>query len=570
LYTSSTAFLEAVTDAGVSYIFANFGSDHPALIEALAEARSLGGRVPTVITCPNEMVALSAAHGFAQVTGEPQVVVVHVDCGTQALAGAVHNAAKCRIPVLIFAGAAPYTQEGELRGGRNEFIHWIQDVFDQRGLVRGYMKYDNEIRTGRNIKQIVNRALQFANSEPKGPVYLIAAREVMEEEIPRASTDSGHWRSISPLALAPNDVEAVVAELLAAQRPLIVTSYLGRSNEAFAELVRLCHRLSIGVIESGPTYLNFPNDDALYLGNQFSEPLQNPDLANADLVMVLDSDVPWIPIHNRPNPGAKIIHIDADPLKVQMPLWYMHADRVYQADVGLALSQINSRLADCRIDEQIIGARLERYRSRHLEWASKVLAREHPDGNQITPEFLTSRIREQIGEDCIVLNEGITNYTVIHSHLRLTTPGSIYRSGGSSLGWNGGAAIGMKLACPKKTIVSLTGDGSYMFCVPSSVHWMSRKCGTPFLQVIYNNRGWRSPKLSTLALHPNGYASRSDDIGVNLDPPPDYAGIAAAAGGALARKVRRADELDQALAEALRAVRNEGRSAVLDVWLPQL
>ena len=130
------------------------------------------------------MVALTCAQGFAQISGRAQAVLVHVDCGTQAMAGAIHNVAKCRVPVLIFAGASPYTQEGELKGGRNEFIHWLQDVPDQRGILRGYMKYENELRTGRNIKQMIYRALQIASSDPKGPAYLMAAREVLEEEIP--------------------------------------------------------------------------------------------------------------------------------------------------------------------------------------------------------------------------------------------------------------------------------------------------------------------------------------------------------------------------------------------------
>src|SRR5258708_31256783 len=119
MYTASTALLEALGEWGVSYIFANFGSDHPALIEAIAEAGAAGRPIPQVITCPNEMVALSAAHGYAQVTGKAQAVLVHVECGTQALAGAVHNAARGRIPVLIFAGASPFTHEGVLRGSRN-------------------------------------------------------------------------------------------------------------------------------------------------------------------------------------------------------------------------------------------------------------------------------------------------------------------------------------------------------------------------------------------------------------------------------------------------------------------
>src|SRR5262249_47007352 len=150
------------TAAGISYLFANFGSDHPAVLEALAAAASTGRTVPAVITCPQEMVALSAAQGFAQVTGRAQAVLVHVDAGPQRLGGASHNAARARVPVLILAGASPFTQEGELPGSRNEHIHWLQDVFDQRGIVRNYVKYENEIRTGRNIAQIVHRALQIA------------------------------------------------------------------------------------------------------------------------------------------------------------------------------------------------------------------------------------------------------------------------------------------------------------------------------------------------------------------------------------------------------------------------
>jgi acetolactate synthase-1/2/3 large subunit len=168
------------------------------------------------------------------------------------------------------------------------------------------------------------------------------------------------------------------------------------------------------------------------------------------------------------------------------------------------------------------------------------------------------------------LNEGITNYTAINDHIGATLPGTRFSSGGSALGWGGGAAIGAKLARPESEIVCLTGDGSYMFSVPSTVHWIARRYATPFLQVIYNNRGWKSPKLSTLAVYPDGYASRASDLGIGFDPQPDYSAIAAAAGGAFARVVRDPAELDDAIQQALHAVRAERRCAVLDVWLPPL
>lgn len=115
------------------------------------------------------MVALSAANGYAQVTGEPQAVIVHVECGTQNLGGAVHNSAKGRTPVLIFAGASPFTQEGEATGSRNEFIHWIQDVADQRGIVRGYTKYDNEIRSAKILNSLFTGRYSLRQAILKDP-----------------------------------------------------------------------------------------------------------------------------------------------------------------------------------------------------------------------------------------------------------------------------------------------------------------------------------------------------------------------------------------------------------------
>ena len=569
MYSASSALLEALHEAGVAYIFANFGSDHPALIEAIAEAKATGRAIPSVITCPNEMVALSCAHGYAQLTGHAQAVIVHVDCGTQALGGAVHNVARGRAPVLIFAGMSPSTQEGELRGSRNEFIHWLQDVPDQRAIVRQYMKYTHEIRSGRNVEQIVCRALQLARSDPKGPVYLVGAREVMEEATETVQIDMSEWQPVAPAPLPAEGVTQLAEALAKARRPLVVTSYVGRSHGAVEALIRFCRLAGAGVIESAPSCMNFPHDNPFYLGNQWNEPFQNPMLADADLVIVIDSDVPWIPTVNRPNDRAAIFHIDIDPLKEAATLWYIGARRSFRADAALALGQLNDALAARPIEPGALDERSRHWADAHARRLSQLANLEVGGNGEITPEYLTARVRLQIGPDAIVLSEGITNYPAICNHSARTRPGTYFASGGSSLGWSGGAAIGMKLAQPDRTIVSLTGDGSYMFSIPSTVHWMARQYRTPFLQVVYNNRGWKAPRFSALAVHPQGYASRANDLGLRFDPPPDYAGIAAAAGGAHACLIKRADEIDGAIAEGLRVVREEKRCAVIDAWLAE-
>jgi acetolactate synthase I/II/III large subunit len=567
MYTTGSAFLEALLETGVEYVFANLGSDHTSIVEAYAAARRAGKKVPQFITAPHEMVAMTVAHGYAQASGRAQAVVVHVECGTQSLAGAVHNAAKGRVPVLVFAGMSPATLEGEVRGSRNEFIHWLQDVFDQRGLVRGYMRYDNEIRVGANVKQIVHRAMQFAHSDPRGPVYLTAAREIMEQEIPPVAIDTAKWPTVAPTALPPDASAEIVRALSSAKRPLIVTSYLGRNPAASEQLVRFTQRLGIGVLESVPNHLSFPHDNPLYQGSHWNEKRQNMALAEADVVLVIDSDVPWIPTINKPARDAKIFHIDVDPLKQQMPLWYIGAERIYRADGEVALRQLNSHLDTQKIDESAVAERRGHYEQRHRERLTQLRRAEQPQGDSITAEYLTACVGRAIGPEAIVLSEGVTNFHNVANHSGRTKPGTLMTSGGGSLGWNGGAAVGVKLAKPDAFVTAMTGDGTYMFTIPSTVHWMAKRYKTPFLQVIYNNGGWRAPRLSAMGVHPHGLASQGDDIAIAFDPPPDYAGIAAAAGGAHGETIKRVDEVEAAVARAVRVVREEGRSAVINAFI---
>jgi acetolactate synthase-1/2/3 large subunit len=569
MYTTSTAFLEALQEAGVSYIFANFGSDHPAIIESLTEASNNNKNLPKVIISPHEFVAMTAAHGYAQLTGEPQAVIVHVECGTQNLGGAIHNAFKAKVPVFVFAGASPYTQEGEMLGSRNEFIHWHQDVNDQRGIMRGYAKYDNEIRTGKNVKQLVHRSLQIAKSEPQGPVYLMGPRETMEEEIEQVTIDPSLWEPISPSALPEEEVYELVSDLLKAENPMIVTSYLGRKQDAVEELVKLADKLAIPVLESVPQTMNFPGNHPMHVGYQWNEDRQHTMLEEADFILAIDSDVPWIPTKNKPREDAIIYYIDADPLKEDMPLWYIPSKRFFRANSLTALLQINSKLAEEKIDSNSVTKRREKVTAFHTEMKEVVKQAEQLKEDFITPEYLTACVREVMDDNTIVLNEAITNYGVVTSHIGATKPGSYFSSGAGSLGWNGGAALGMKLAHPDKTIISLTGDGSYLFSIPSVVHTMSEQYETPFLTIIYNNFGWNAPKHSTLGVHPEGIAKQSDQFWVNFNPNSELAKVAEAAGNAYAETVKDPGKLKGVLQKALEYVKG-GRSAVLDVRIPKV
>ena len=207
----------------------------------------------------------------------------------------------------------------------------------------------------RNINNSFHRSLQFAQSDPKGPVYLMGAREVMEAEVEPVTIDTSLWEPIQPSAIPPQAVHEIVHDLLKAEKPLVVTSYLGRNPEAVDELIQFCERLSIPVIESVPNYMNFPSDHPLHCGYQWNTPGQNELIADADLILVMDSDVPWIPLKNKPSDQATIYYFDIDPIKEQMPLWYIPSKRFFKVDSQIALQQMNDQLNNNPyIDQELV------------------------------------------------------------------------------------------------------------------------------------------------------------------------------------------------------------------------
>ena len=202
----------------------------------------------------------------------------------------------------------------------------------------------------------------------------------------------------------------------------------------------------------------------------------------------------------------------------------------------------------------------------HTAWEAGVRQREQPR-NGLSAEYLVACIRDAIGEDAIVVSEAVTNFHVVSQHLQRTKAGTLFSSGGGSLGYNGGAALGIKLAKPEALVVSICGDGSYLFSQPSTVHWMARRYGAPFLHVVLNNGGWRAPRQAVLSVHPDGLAASSPAIDIDFPQPPDYGAIAAAAGGAHAESVRSVAEVKPALQRALHAVREQQRAAVIDAHI---
>jgi acetolactate synthase-1/2/3 large subunit len=324
--------------------------------------------------------------------------------------------------------------------------------------------------------------------------------------------------------------------------------------------------------------LNFPHTHPLYIGNHWSEGLHNSPLETADFVLVLDCDVPWVKMNFRPAPNAKVYHIDCDPVKVNMSLFHIDTDLSCQANVGVALQQLNAYLSPTLLTplSTAISERSAHVKTLHETYISEMTIKEAmpSDNEDITPHYVLSVLRELIDEgdanndSTIVLSEAISNYRPVADVLRRSAPGTFFTSGATSLGWHGGAAVGAKLACPSKTVVSITGDGSFLFSIPSTVHWMARRYDAPFLTVVLNNGGWKSPMLSAMAVDRDGWAAKTTPtrMGVGFEPEVDYSAVAVAAGAGWGAMVHKASEVQAALRKGLETVR-AGRAAVVDVRL---
>ena len=147
-YSAAHYFLEGLVDLGVDYIFANLGTDHVSLIEEIARWDREGRKHPEVILCPHEIVAVHMAGGYALATGKGQAVFVHVDAGTANACMAIQNLFRYRLPVMLFAGRAPFTLHGELTGSRDTYVHFVQDPFDIASIVRPYVKWEYSLPSG--------------------------------------------------------------------------------------------------------------------------------------------------------------------------------------------------------------------------------------------------------------------------------------------------------------------------------------------------------------------------------------------------------------------------------------
>ncbi len=554
---AAEAFLRALADHGTEYFFANPGTDFPPIVEAFSRAKKTNAKVPKPVLVPHENLAVGMAHGAYLITGHPQAVMVHVNVGTANTINNLTNLSRDRVPLILAAGRTPITEKGSF-GSRSRPIHWAQEMFDQAGMVRELVKWDYELRQPNQIGDMVARGVEVAMAHPRGPVYMVLPREPLSAPLSEPIAPMKPRAQAAETHPDPKAIATLAEWIVAAERPLIVTATL--PVDAVAALAHLAERCAIPVVTHNPRTVCMPSSHAMHFG---FEP--GALLADADLVISLESDVPWIPHLQHPPGGCRVVHIGEEPLYVRYPMRSFPSDLAVQAgplnalDALIKAVEARLQMAEARIAAR--RARLtERMRTRRAQ-----LAKDSAPGPTISPEYLSRVIGEQVGEDAIIVNE----YPLRADHCAREKPGTLFALGpAGGLGWGFGAALGIKLAAPDAFVVATLGDGAYMFANPMVGHWVAANHKLPILTIVFNNSRYGAVRRATLSMFKDGAAGEDDGRTLaDLGPSPAFE-VMAQAQGAYAERVEKPADLPDALTRARDAVVNGRRQALLNVITP--
>jgi acetolactate synthase I/II/III large subunit len=570
LHSTSHYFLEGLNEIGIENLFCNLGTDHAPLIEEMARWQKDGRTFPKTFLCPHENTAMHMAAGYAMVTGRGQAVMVHVDSGTTNAAMAMHNTRRGKVPLILMAGRAPYTVRGELPGSRDNYVHFIQEPFDQAAIVRNYTKWEWTLPSGVIAKEVLRRIHSVAHSDPPGPVYLMLPREVLTQTWDENAIRSFPAERFGPAggaAASKASIEALADKLLAAKHPILITTYAGRNQAAPAVIEELAMLAGIRVFETAPVYISLSRKSVCHGGYVVAN-----HVPQADVGLMVDVDVPWIPKEVQENPKSWWAHIDVDVVKSDFPIWGFPTNLRMGGDATTILRQLVEALKAKATPafRDAVAKRMEAIKKEHAErWAGIAkLGADKGTKGAVGVNYVCAEVAKALGENDIIVNEAVRNIMAVLNQVPRTKPGTALGFAGGGLGGSGGMALGAKLARPDSTVVQFVGDGGFYFGNPSSVYAVAKQYKLPIFTVVLDNSGWAAVKEATLRMYPDGDAKAAAEYQSRLAPEIEYTKVCEAAGGH-GELVLDPELLPGAVRRCIAAVKS-GRAALLQARIPSL
>lgn len=555
------AVVQAFRNLKVDYVMSSPGSEWGAVWEAFARQKVSNSPGPVYLSCGHETLAVDLAIGYTAYTGRMQVVMLHTGVGLLQGSVGINAAQKQGIPMVIVSGESLTFGEQKGFDPGAQWLSGLNVVGGTHRLAEPLVKWANQASSSVTLFEQLVRAGEMAQRTPTGPTYLAVPIETtLQEWSPPAK-----MREVPPPSkphASTADIAKLAELLVDSKLPVIVTEAAGREPEGYEALLELAELLAIPVVNAPwAEYANFPTDHPLYQGTG------RPDfLDEADLVMIVRCRAPWYPPSNCPA-TATIVAVDEVPHRPHMVYQSLQADMFVEGDCVANLRLLAEAVRGAGVDAGKVEERWRRWETAHgkLEDENRAAEAEARAKTTIDPIALFSVMGEAFPRDTIYVDETITHRPAILKHLPYRGAQSYFRVQGGGLGQGLGVSLGVKLAEKDRPVVTIIGDGSFMYNPIVQSLAFSKHEGLPLLIVITNNNGYQAMKREHAAYYPDGTAVANDIFLGKEITDIDYAELAKPF-GAFGRRVDTLAELPAALEEAQTAV-GEGRTAILNVML---
>jgi benzoylformate decarboxylase len=504
----------------------------------------------------SENQAVAMADGYAKATGETAFACFSRVGGPLASAN-MYNAMKDRTPVVIFTDHMDSQADG--RDGHEDLDDWL-DAFKQ------YTKWRWLVKEGNRIPEWVAHAFKVSSTVPCGPTFVRVPRNVLYQSNLKAEIFSRASMSV-PMDITPNPrhVERAAQMLIEAKNPILYVGSEVWTSGGRADVVSLAELLAIPVTQAWSWAADFPTDHPLYLGG-YMDPMRFP--AQLDLFLNLGAKMP------DPGSGPPMIPRTAKIIQARVDSRQLGAD--YPVDLSIVadvketaralIAAVKSIVTKARL-ETITQARLaatKNYTDR-LRQSYLTAARDGWDESPLTWPRLLLTVSEMLDEDAIIVEEVGTEDWVQRSFpFADGKKTKIGRTLGRSLCWGVGASIGVKLARPNNQVVSLQGDGGFLFG-QSDALWAMSRYDVPIITIVCNNRSYDEPRNNILMKGGRSRQENKDMICYLGNPDVEFTHLASAY-GIHGERVAHPAELKPALQRAIRTTR-EGRPYLLDVMV---
>lgn len=556
----SDAVAAAIRASGVEFIAVNPGSSYRGLHDSLVNF--LGNSDPRMLVCLHEEHAVAIAHGYAKVTGRPMAVALHANVGLMHATMAVYNAYCDRVPMLILGANGPVDAEA-----RRPWIDWLHTSADQGALIRPFVKWDDAPASAPAAVAAVLRGNQVTRTHPTAPVYVCLDVTVQETALDEQVVipDPARYPAFSDAEPSVEAVDAAVALLRSARRPVILAGPVSRREDAWRNRIELAERTGATVLTDLKVGAGFPTDHPLHGGppTLFTSEGNQELIRDADVVLSLD----WLDLggtlrtaYRQAPAQARIIAATIDH-----QLWggWSKLDHyAHPLDVSL----------HCRADTAV-SALLERLPERST--AATTAPPEPPEepeapepagaGGAINPAYLQAELAAAMGGTPVTLIRVPFAWDAARWPVREPFD-YLGGDGGAGVGAGPGLAVGSALALrgTGRLPLAVLGDGDYLMGV--SALWTAARYAVPLLVVVANNNSFFNDEVhQDRVARTRGRPTSNAHVGMRIhDPDPDLAGLARDLGLTGYGPVREPDELASALADAVRTVRDGGR-AVVDV-----